>query len=490
MASSGKIEIEKFNGQSFKLWKLKLEDLLMDKVQWIAVDLGTKPKGVSNEEWKKLDGKAKSIIRLCVSDSVFLNVLGEATMKDLWEKLGNLYQSKSLVNKLFLRKKLYNLRMKDGESVTEHLNTFNIVVSQLTFVDIKILDEDKCISLLCSLPDSWDSLVIAIGSNATALQFDEIVSSLLAEEMRRKNMEIQNGDAFSIRGWFQNRNKNKSSSGRSKSIGKPVKVVCWKWEKEGHYKRDCKSKTPDKGKGYDDAPSAKVKTTSDEGGDVYLASSSTHVDHEAWLIDSGVNLSAEQCPKTQEAEEDMSRVPYASAVSSLMYAMVCTRPDIAHVVRVLSRFMSKPRREHWTAVKRVFRLKEFKALVENQTEKKIKVLRIDNGGEFCSKEFEEFCKKCGIARQKNNPYTPQQNGVAERTNKTLMERARSMLSVVGLGQGLWVEAMEIACYLVNRSPSSALEDKTPQEVWTGKKPSLSHLRVFGFDAYVHVPKEK
>ena len=65
-----------------------------------------------------------------------------------------------------------------------------------------------------------------------------------------------------------------------------------------------------------------------------------------------------------------------------------------------------------------------------------------------------------------------------------------MLSGTGLGQEFWVEAVETACSLVNRSPSSALEDKTPHEVWTGKKPSLSHLRVFGCDAYVHVPKKK
>jgi hypothetical protein len=108
----------------------------------------------------------------------------EATTKDLWDKLGKLYQSKSLVNKLFLRKKLYNLRMRDGDSVVEHLNAFNTVVSQLVSVEIKISDEDKCISLLCSLPDSWDSLVVAIGSNTTALKFDEVVSSLLSEEMR------------------------------------------------------------------------------------------------------------------------------------------------------------------------------------------------------------------------------------------------------------------------------------------------------------------
>eukprot|EP00253_Pinus_taeda_P003131 PITA_03131 len=164
MVIGGKIEVEKFNGQSFELWKLKMEDLLVDKDQWIAVDPG------------------------------------EATTKALWDKLWTLYQSKSLVNTLFLQKKLYNLRMKDGDSVKEHLNAFNTVVSKLASVNIKISDEDKCISFLCSLPYSWDSLVIAIGRNATALHFDEIVSSLLTEEMRWKNMDSQNGDALSIQG--------------------------------------------------------------------------------------------------------------------------------------------------------------------------------------------------------------------------------------------------------------------------------------------------
>jgi hypothetical protein len=74
-------------------------------------------------------------------------------------------------------------------------------------------------------------------------------------------------------------------------------------------------------------------------------------------------------------------------------------------------------------------------------------------------------------------------------NRTLMEKSRSMLSSVGLGQEFWVEVVGTTCYLVNRSPSSALDDKTPHEVWSGKKPSLQHLRVFGCDAYVHVPKE-
>ena len=79
-----------------------------------------------------------------------MNGSEEAIAKDLRVKLGNLYQSKSLVNKLFMRKKLYNLRMRDGDSMADHLNAFNTMVSQLVYVEIKISDEDNRINLLCS----------------------------------------------------------------------------------------------------------------------------------------------------------------------------------------------------------------------------------------------------------------------------------------------------------------------------------------------------
>jgi transposase InsO family protein len=121
------------------------------------------------------------------------------------------------------------------------------------------------------------------------------------------------------------------------------------------------------------------------------------------------------------------------------------------------------------------KFKEFKALVENQTEKKIKVLRTDNGGEFCGNEFEEFCKKCGIERQKNTPYTPQQNGVAETMNKTMMEKSRSMLSGAKLVREFWAEAMGSACYLVNQSPSSALDVKLHMRYGLERNPLFNIL---------------
>ena len=75
-------------------------------------------------------------------------------------------------------------------------------------------------------------------------------------------------------------------------------------------------------------------------------------------------------------------------------------------------------------------------------------------------------------------------------NKTLMKKARIMLSGAGLEQKFWAEAITTTCYLINRSPTSALVDKMPMEAWLGHKPSLRHLRVFGCEAYAHVPKEK
>jgi hypothetical protein len=90
MESNSKMEIEKFNGKIFELWKLKMEDLLVDKDQWIAVDPGTAPTRTSADDWKKMDQKEKSTIQLSLFDSVLLNVSEEATTKDLWENLGKL----------------------------------------------------------------------------------------------------------------------------------------------------------------------------------------------------------------------------------------------------------------------------------------------------------------------------------------------------------------------------------------------------------------
>lgn len=133
---------------------------------------------------------------------------------------------------------------------------------------------------------------------------------------------------------------------------------------------------------------------------------------------------------------------------------------------------------------------DFKNLVENQTGLKIKSVRSDNGKEYCNKSFENYFKQCGIVHETTVPYTPQQNGVAERLNRTLMEKARAMLKDADLERRYWAEAVNTACYLKNRSPTAALTNSTPEELWTGSKVNLSHLRVFGSAAYALTPNSQ
>ena len=103
-----------------------------------------------------------STIRLFLSNSMLLNVYGEHSVVNLWTMLGGLYQLKFIVNKLFLQNKLYHFRMDDNDTVTEHLNVYNNLISQITYVGIKMDEEDKCITLLCYLSDSWDNIIVAI----------------------------------------------------------------------------------------------------------------------------------------------------------------------------------------------------------------------------------------------------------------------------------------------------------------------------------------
>ncbi|GJZ39769.1 zinc finger, CCHC-type containing protein [Tanacetum coccineum] len=130
------------------------------------------------------------------------------------------------------------------------------------------------------------------------------------------------------------------------------------------------------------------------------------------------------------------------------------------------------------------KFKIFKAQVEMETEHKVKALRTDRGGEFNSHAFVKFCQKEGIQRQTTAPYTPQQNGVVERRNRTVVEMTRSLLKGMNLPDSLWAEAVRHAVYLLNRLPTKAVKDITPYEGWKKRKPNLEYLKIFGCLAFV------
>ena len=131
--------------------------------------------------------------------------------------------------------------------------------------------------------------------------------------------------------------------------------------------------------------------------------------------------------------------------------------------------------------------KEFKAYAENNDKnQKIKILATDHGGEFENKQFAGFLSNCGIFHQMSAPYAKEQNGLIERTNRTLMNKVRCMLYQANLPLYLWGEALLTAVYLYNRTPHSALKHITPYEKKNSKKPNISHIRVFGSIAFYKV----
>ncbi|KAA0049626.1 gag/pol protein [Cucumis melo var. makuwa] len=135
------------------------------------------------------------------------------------------------------------------------------------------------------------------------------------------------------------------------------------------------------------------------------------------------------------------------------------------------------------------KFKEYKAEVENLLSKKIKILRSDRGGEYMDLRFQDYMIEHGIQSQLSAPGTPQQNGVSERRNRTLLDMVHSMMSYAQLPSSFWGYAVETAVHILNNVPSKSVS-KIPFELWRGRKPSLSHFRIWGCPAHVLVTNPK
>ncbi|KAL8132353.1 hypothetical protein AgCh_008011 [Apium graveolens] len=131
--------------------------------------------------------------------------------------------------------------------------------------------------------------------------------------------------------------------------------------------------------------------------------------------------------------------------------------------------------------------KKFRVMVKRENEKKVKVFRTDRGGEFNSKAFSTYCEDTGITRHLTAPYTPQQNGVVERRNRTIVAMARSFIKERKLPSWFWGEAIRHSVYVLNRLSTRSLSEKTPYEALKGDKPDIGHLKIFGCLAYMTIP---
>ncbi|KAE8698301.1 hypothetical protein F3Y22_tig00110599pilonHSYRG00009 [Hibiscus syriacus] len=565
-ADEGNVKIEKFYGADFGFWKMQIEDFLYQKNLYQPLS-GKQPEGMKNEDWALLDRQALGVIRLTLSRNVAFNIAKENTTTGLMAALSSMYEKLSASNKVHLMRRLFNLRMTEGASMTQHLNELNTITTQLSSVEIEFDDEVRALILLSSLPDSWNATVTVVSSSSgnSKLKFDDVRDLVLSEEIRRRESgEASTSSALHTesRGRTSERNSNhgRSKSRRGKSRTGKKDFTCYNCGKKGHFKRDFRALKKNTG-------SQESANVTEETGDAMILSVNSLI--ESWILDSGASFHSALCREIMENYisgdfgkvhladdetlkivgkgdirlklpnqttlilkgdvngrlpkgaliiargkktgtlyitsnlENIIAVADADGKSNLWHQRLGHMsekgmktllskgklPDLKNVDVGLCEdcIFGKQKKVSFTKIDKTPKAeRKWKAMVENETGLKVKRLRSDNGGEYIDSRFRDFYANNGIKMETTVPITPQQNGVAERMNRTLNERARSMRIHAGLPKLLWAEAINTAAYLINRGPSVPLDDGIPEEAWSMKEINLSHLRVFGCISYVHI----
>ncbi|KAM0059033.1 putative RNA-directed DNA polymerase [Helianthus debilis subsp. tardiflorus] len=246
MAEDSKIKIDKFDGSDYGFWRMQIEDLLYQKGLHLPM-LGQQPDDMYDEEWKLLDRQALGVVRLSLAKSVAYNIVNETTTYGVLKSLSNMYEKPSASNKVFLIRQLVNTKMKEGMSVTSHINEFNSIISRLASVEIKFDDEVQAVLLLSSLPESWPSTVTAVSSasGTTKLTFEGIRDLIINEDIRRRNNNETSSSSSLLHTESRGRRNDRGTNrGRSKSRKRGQSknrkdIECWNCKEKGHFRSQC-----------------------------------------------------------------------------------------------------------------------------------------------------------------------------------------------------------------------------------------------------------
>ncbi|KAG8499930.1 hypothetical protein CXB51_006489 [Gossypium anomalum] len=527
----------------FALWQIKMQAVLaqMD-LEDALLGIDKMPSTLTDEEKKRKDRKALTQLHLYLSNEILQDVMKEKTAAALWKRLEQICMSKTLTSKLHMKQRLYTHRLEEGASVHEHLTVFKEILSNLEAIEVQYDKEDLGLILLCSLPPSYSTFRDTILYSRESLTVDEVYNSLTSYD-KMKHLVVkpdsqgvglivhrrQDRNANDNRGRTQERNPGSNSKGRSKSSNREDysdgellvasvnnSKVSEEWIRDSGctfhmspnqdwfttYKTvsecvvlmgnnaSCKivGVGTIKVKMFDGV----VRTLSEGStvtGDVAVASSSLSDDDitKLWHMRLGhmsengmVELSkrglldGQGICKLNFCEHyvfgKQKRVRFTRGIHNTKGTLDYIHSNLWGSSRVSSRVL--------------------KIMIEKQTGKQIKYLRTNNGLEFYSDKFNRLCKSEGIVRHLTVRHTPEQNGVAERMNRTIMEKVRCILSNANLPKSFWAEVASTACFLINRSPSIAIEKKTPQEVWSSNPANYFDLKIFGCPAYAHVDNGK
>ncbi|KAG8481754.1 hypothetical protein CXB51_027217 [Gossypium anomalum] len=472
------------------------------------------PSTLTDEEKKRNDRKALTQLHLYLSKEILQDVMKEKTAAALWKRLEQICMSKTLTSKLHMKQRLYAHRLEEGASVHEHLSVFKEILSNLEAMEVQYDKEELGLILLCSLPPSYSTFRDTILYSRESLTVDEVYDSLTSydkvkhlvvkpdsqgESLIARKRQDQNAD--NDRGMTQKRNPRCKSRGRSKSSNRGktcnickkkehIKSKCYKLQNK--IKRDAANQ---KGKQPENFGEADVVEDYSDG-ELLVASINDSKVSKKWILDSGCTFHmspnrdwfttyeiVSECVVLMGNNASCKIVGVGTIKVKMFDGVVRTLSDCSTVTGDAAVDFSSLsndditklwhiKREFYSPEESITRRERWSIFILicgghleclRETGKQIKYLRTDNGLEFCSDEFNRLCKSEWIVRHLTVRHTPQQNGVAEQMNRTIMEKVRCMLSNANLPKSFWAEVASTACFLINRSPSVAIEKKTPQE---------------------------
>ncbi|GJX40954.1 retrovirus-related pol polyprotein from transposon TNT 1-94 [Tanacetum coccineum] len=205
-----KFDIKKFDGTGdFGLWRIKMRALLIQHACEAALEV--LPADMDAQTKAELNKKAHSAMILCLGNKVLREVTREMTAAGVWTKLETLYMTKSLVNKLYMKKKLYTFYMQAGRKISEHIDEFNKIVLDLADIEVKFEDEDLVLSLLTSLPASYEHFVDTLLYGGEALTLEDVMATLNSKEIKERS-KAKGDDGEGVTPPKMGRNGNMSGS--------------------------------------------------------------------------------------------------------------------------------------------------------------------------------------------------------------------------------------------------------------------------------------
>ncbi|XP_065091273.1 uncharacterized protein LOC135712243 [Ochlerotatus camptorhynchus] len=421
----------------------------------------------------------------------------------------------------------YEDRLTECSSVEEYGNELMTTSHKLTEVGFAVDDTWLACLLLMGLPESYEPMIMGLEASGTRITADAVKAKIL--------QDVKIGGISAGGSKEEDFYSKKKAAGSKKKTDKS-KIQCYRCKQFGHFASECQQKGP-KNKKEKSGATSHMYSSKAFLLNVQETSQRVSVANDAELsvvatgsVELEADIGKESCDLTMS---DVLCVPdiainllSVSRMCSKGYSVQFTKETCevrrpfnnegtreTEVLQLVHSDLCGPMEEESIGGSKYFLsfiddasrklvvyflqsktevlecFKEYKALMENQTGKRIKGLRTDNGTEYVNTGMKRFLRSCGIRHEMTVPYNLEQNGLAKRMNRTVVEKARCLLLDADLDKSFWAEATAMATFLVNRSPTKSVP-VTPEERFTGKRPDLSELRVFGAKVMCYIPKQR